>query len=73
MAQPRMLDLKNIAIFETDDGLDPMWLTLSFEDRLRIHLQTLQRGIKLEEAIKGMTISRRVDKTVRYDILKDAF
>ncbi len=73
MQQPQMLDLKNIAILETDDGLDKMWLTLSFENRLRIHLEILQRGIKLEEAIKGVSISHRMDKTVHYNILEDAF
>lgn len=68
-----MLNLKNIAILETDDGLDKMWLTLTYEDRLRIHLETLQRGIKLEKAIKGIQIPRCMDKTVHYNILRDAF
>jgi hypothetical protein len=68
-----MLNLKNIAIDESDDGLDWAWLDLSYEERLRLHWQILQRGIKLEEAIKGIVIPQHVDKTVRYSIVKDAF
>jgi hypothetical protein len=69
----KVLDLKTIAIDETDDGLDPSWLLLGYEARLQKNLETLQRGIKLEEAIKGISIPQRVDKSVHYDILRDAF
>jgi hypothetical protein len=73
MVAIKMLDLKTIAIDETDDGLDPTWLMLSYETRLQKNLETLQRGIKLEEAIKGISIPQSVNKSVHYDILRDAF
>lgn len=69
----RMLDLKNMVIDESDDGLDPTWLNYSFEERLALHQQILLRGMALEEAVKGVIIPRRMDKTVHYDVLRDAF
>jgi hypothetical protein len=73
MKQRLMLDLKNISISESDDGLDPTWLNLDYETRLQLHLETLQRGIRLEEAIKGVVIPKRMDKSIHYNILVDAF
>jgi hypothetical protein len=68
-----MLDLKAVAIDESDDGIDPTWLLLSYEMRLRKNLEALQRGIRFEEAIKNKFIPQKVDKSVHYDILRDAF
>jgi hypothetical protein len=69
----RMLDIQNTAFSETDDGLEPDWLLLSPEERLRQHRVIIECGLKLEEAIKGIEIPRTIDRSVRYDILRDAF
>jgi hypothetical protein len=69
----RMLDIQSTAFDETDDGLEPAWLLLSPEERLRQHQIIIECGLKLEEAIKGVQIPRTIDRSVRYDILRDAF
>jgi hypothetical protein len=73
MKSVQMLDLKNMVIDEADDGLDPAWLNYSYEERLALHSQILLRGMALEEAVKGVLIPRRIDKTVHYNVLRDAF
>ncbi len=73
MALARMLDIKNTAIDPLDDGLDTTWLELSYEERLARHAQILLQGWQLEAAIGKTGIRQRMDKTVRYDLLRDAF
>ncbi len=69
----RMLDIQSTAFDETDDGLELAWLLLSPEERLWQHQIIIECGLKLEEAIKGIQIPRTIDRSVRYDILRDAF
>lgn len=73
MQPVKMLELKANAIDESDDGLDPNWLLLTPQERFAIHAKIQSRSRKLEEAIKGIQISDRVDKSVTYDIVRDAF
>lgn len=73
MRPVQMLEPKNDAIDESDDGLDPNWLLLTPQERFALHAKIQSRGRKLEEAIKGILISDRVDKSVTYDIARDAF
>jgi hypothetical protein len=73
MESVRILDLKNSTIDESDNDLDPTWLIYSYEQRLALHSQILLRGMALEEAVKGVVIPRHMDKTVHYDVLRDAF
>jgi hypothetical protein len=73
MAQTTWLNLKNIAIDESDDGLDPNWLLLPYETRLQKNFEAVQRGIKLEEALKNKSIPQKVDRNIHYNILRDAF
>lgn len=73
MQPARMLDLKNDVIDESDDDLDPDWLLLTPEERFALHAKIQSRGLKLEEAIKGIRIASSIDKSVRYNLLRDAF
>jgi hypothetical protein len=73
MAEIKFLNLKDVAIDESNGGLDPNWLLLSYEMRLQRNLEAIQRGINLEEAIKNKAVPQKVDRSVHYNILRDAF
>jgi hypothetical protein len=52
MAKTKWLNLKDIAIDESDDGLDPNWLLLPYETPLQRNFEAIQHGLRLEEAVK---------------------
>jgi hypothetical protein len=68
-----LLDIKNIAFDDSSDDLDWSWLNKPYAERLRLHFLAMERGLNLEQAVKGVTIGRFVDKSMRYDIKRDAF
>lgn len=70
---PVLLDLKKIAFDDSSDDLDWSWLNKPYTERLRLHFLAMERGLSLEEAVRGIAIGRFVDKSVRYDIKRDAF